>query len=208
MIINYTDIANESESITFDTSGLDAGTAAFMTWFQECAEANGITIRETIYAHMLCANGSPRDYGDFDFSASPTFNLNDKALELENNMCIRAHYTDRHSKYDAESAHYVHKGIETEDCMFFVGLTDSDAAELHVEMSTEDNLIYPEIYIHKPYPASTEWRQLGHRRYEAYKTLIGNPIETDPRYGVNLIHLTKLNITANNKIETVNSVTF
>lgn len=214
MNIHYTDIAAESETATLDTSNFaDVGRVSFMRWFRDCAE-NGLTVDETPYAHVLKAHGDPIDFNNFNFSESPKLCFPEKVRDLKNRVAIRTFYTDRVSIYNPDSASYTYKGQTTGDCISAIGFDDELAAELHVRNVQEDNLIYPEIYVLKHLqfgvkPESTnKFIRHWQARYEAYKTLIGDEIIHDPRYGANVVYLGRLDIDPSNDIEVVNSISF
>ena len=74
MIINYTDIAAESESITVSLEGLDAGTSAFMTWFEEQAAIetsfNNFNDKTKIQFSFIKTTDAEKEYSEFDFSSA------------------------------------------------------------------------------------------------------------------------------------------
>lgn len=79
MIINYTDIADEQESVSVSLTGLPTGVQSYVDWIQEETVTNPFTYYNENSVCSAVAGTNSRPLSDFDFSSAEMINLYDYA---------------------------------------------------------------------------------------------------------------------------------
>jgi len=194
MIINYTDIAAESESVTVSLEGLDAGTSAFMTWFEEQAAIetsfNDFNDKTKIQFSFIKTTDAEKEYSEFDFSSADIINPYEQYEELLDSLVIFPSYN--------KAPHTL---------VNLANMNDSEVTSTYVSSLEPHSKIYPNLCIIRSLPKG-EGKGAYTNRYNMYKNTLGAEKLNDPRYGVSLIRIAKLNIDPANAIDELNNISF
>ena len=182
MIINYTDIAAESESVTVSLEGLDAGTSAFMAWFKEQA-----SIQTTLYDDYgwcgITTTFTEKDYSEFDFSSAEIINPWESFNDIKDSLCIS-----------------LNKNLYS-----LIGM--SEVTSSYASSMQKSDKITPSIFLFYNLPYK-DVKSNHLEKYNVIKDTLGSDKLNDPTYGISLIRIAKLNIDPANAIETVESISF
>lgn len=184
MIINYTDIAAESESVTVSLEGLDAGTSAFMTWFKEQASIQ-TTLSDDYGWCGITTTPTEKDYSEFDFSSAEIVNPWESFNDIGNSLFIS-----------------VNKNLHSLIGMYPHEVTSSFASSMQ-----KSDKITPSIFLFHNLPYK-DIKSNHLEKYNVIKDTLGSDKFNDPAYGISLIRIAKLNIDPGNAIENVESISF
>jgi len=188
MIITYTDIANETETLEVPLDNLDVGTLKFMEWFQEQSQSN-ITFNNLAGWNFIKTTDTTKDISEFDFSNADIINPYEEYSEIENSIIIV-------SPYKKESKTHMHN---------YMMMDDNSFTSEYVKTLEPITKLYPSIMIFKSlYEPKSSYEQ----KYNTFKNTLGVDKLNDIRYGYSLVRIAKLNIEPHNAIESLQNISF
>ncbi len=182
MIINYTDIAAESESVTVSLEKLDTGTSAFMTWFKEQASIQ--TTMSNDYGWCgITTTPTEKDYSEFDFSSAEIVNPWEMFNDIENSLFIS-----------------LNKNLHS-----LLAMDASNVTSSLVSSMQKSDKITPSIFLFCSLPYK-DVKSNHLEKYNVVKDTLGSDKFNDPTYGISLIRIAKLDIAPSNAVENVESI--
>ena len=188
MLITYTDIAEETQTVEVPLDNLDAGTAKFMEWFEQQSQTN-ISFSDNQQTNVITTTEASKDFSEFDFSnadvVDPYVNFND----MKNSLIIVP-------SWSAESTAHLYNYLQMSDDEFTADYINS------IQPSTK---IYPTLALFK---SLYDLKSTYEAKYNLAKATLGVDNFNDVRYNILVVRVAKLDIPDNVAVETIQSVTF